>query len=373
MEQAASVFNHSVHTTAKTSPDQAGSHFKGKYLYLYIIGEPEKSSKNENTPNSVVNLLKNVVKKPVKIGFSRNPWARTTDLQRSTNPNLTLLAYVRVAPGCPSQLPDVLQKAGKKKGWYFMDGTVKALIYQIKEKTFSGFKNWCEKPLYGTWYRGSAITPEQPATDHSAENNPNEAGKKPSEKITTKRTITNSLNKNKDITNKNQPKNEDNTVTLMTLDWMPSPVFDQMKAKHDLPPMQPEDIIEFKLYWMDRRTTKTAAQWDMAFIRNQRRLKKWAEAEREKRSIDITKLVDEKVSQLLEKLGFKGDGMPFKPGFRKKAANTETVTQPWPQAFKEFEKDNTMITEEAKRKNQAAQTDHMRQAMASLGMRRKKE
>ena len=359
MEQAASVFNHSVHTAHLSQADHRSKtpsktpHQKRDYDYFYVIGVPEKRLGQIVSGFPVVNS-------PVKIGYSKNPWARTTDLKATVCKDMELLACVRVVPNARAKIKPYFRKAGKKPNWYFMDNSVKSLIIKINNETFTGLDNWIAPPIYGKWLRKLS----QPAATADPETNENETDsdeKIDCEKLTTKQNHTNNINKNNDIENKKQPEHEDSAVFSMFYEWEPWTNAQWLLQRNGVK-LEPSKKVEFILYWMRRPDVKrTQAHWEHSLMADLRKL----EARRKKEARREAAII-ERAAQLIAKAQGKYGGG--------KRSNPDAVTTvAWPQAFKAFEKETTVVTEEARRKNQAAQVDHMRQAMASLGMRRKKE
>ena len=348
---------------------------KRPYDYFYVIGVIENRSNNGSNNRSKNDVERfpvvPVVNSPVKIGFSKNPWARITDLKKSVHPDIELLACVGVAPNCRAKVAPYFQKAGNKPNWYFMDDNVKSLIRNINNESFTGLGNWSNPPIYGKWYRKTKLQPAPTGNDQTYEKDHKTDNENHSQEITTNQNHPNNINNNKQIEDENKPEDEKEALFAMTLEWQPSIAFTWLLDRNGQDKLEPSKLNEFILYWRTRPTVKrTQERWEHTLQIDLRKL----EAKRKKAERREAAYI---AAQLAAKIpGYTGQknyqyGQSGGEKWHSGGYYGQSVSTSWPQAFKAFEKTETVvITEDGIRQNKAAHATHMAAAMASLGKRK---
>lgn len=70
----------------------------------------------------------------VKIGYSKNPWARLRDLQTATTEKLRVIATVRTTESTEFTTHELFAEQRIKGEWFSVDGVLSSVIKQIKSK-----------------------------------------------------------------------------------------------------------------------------------------------------------------------------------------------------------------------------------------------
>lgn len=97
------------------SPDlPAGESLEGYRGYVYFIGDPSSAT--------------------IKIGYSKNPWARVKDLQTGRTDNLCVVATVRTTDVSECAVHELLSDERTAGEWFKVSPRIKSLIASIKAK-----------------------------------------------------------------------------------------------------------------------------------------------------------------------------------------------------------------------------------------------
>jgi hypothetical protein len=230
-----------------------------------MIGEPENRSKSAKIttdsdtrgPVSVVNTLKTVVNPPVKVAFSRNPWARLRDLQKSTNPDFELLATIRVPNDCAMEILDYLIPGGRKKGWYHHNDTLKSLILNIKNKYLRDYGSLVEFVQTGAELTNNRTVSDQQAVELSEE--------KPLAPADQNLPTT----KSKEPNHINQNSARGSGRFLMYSQWQPRETFKPIVEKVGLLEYLKPALANTVLYWMreDKNHEGDQDHWEQILLK----------------------------------------------------------------------------------------------------------
>lgn len=206
--------------------------------------------------NGYVYFIKNPLSGLIKIGYSKNPWARLSELRRNYGSELSVVATIKTVDKSEVSIHATLSQFRVEGEWFIESECIKSLISRIVageittvEATNAYASNYCSPP--------TATTNTDPDIDTDLKENPSLRGS--------------------EIPDVQEPQflaGLDIPVGKFTMhdNWRPSQDWPRLAATWGIALPEPAylstELAEFTAYWESERKVFTQVQWEQKFARS---------------------------------------------------------------------------------------------------------
>ncbi|WP_227819134.1 DUF1376 domain-containing protein [Raoultella ornithinolytica] len=206
--------------------------------------------------NGYVYFIRNPLSGLIKIGYSKNPWARLSELRRNYGSELCVVATIKTVDKSEVSIHATLSKFRVEGEWFTESECIKSLILRIVageittvEATNAYASNYCSEP--------TAPTNTDPDIDTDLKENPSLRGR--------------------EIPAIQEPQyleGLDIPIGKFTMydNWRPSQDWPRLAATWGIalpvPAYLPTELAEFTAYWESEGKVFTQVQWEQKFARS---------------------------------------------------------------------------------------------------------
>lgn len=215
--------------------------------------------------NGYVYFIKNPASGLIKIGYSKNPWARLSELRRNYGSELAVVATIKTVEKSETTIHAAFDQYRVEGEWFTESECIKAVILAVVageittvDATRSYVDNYCSAPTATTNTDPDKDTDLKENPSLSAGKNKNSGGVIPPTESTPPRYL--------------DGLDEPIGKFTMTSVWLPSRDFRQRAAMWGIalpePVYLPTELAEFASYWESEGKVFTQVQWEQKFARH---------------------------------------------------------------------------------------------------------
>ncbi|MEB0325779.1 DUF1376 domain-containing protein [Citrobacter portucalensis] len=215
--------------------------------------------------NGYVYFIKNPASGLIKIGYSKNPWARLSELRRNYGSELSVVATIKTVEKSETSIHAAFDRYRVEGEWFIESESIKAVISAVVagelttvDATRSYVDNYCSSTTATT--NTDTDLKENPSLNAGAMKNPS------GEELP-------SLAMPRYLDGVSEPIGK----FSMTDSWLPSRDFRQRAASWGISLPEPDylltELAEFTAYWESEGKVFTQIQWEQKFARHVARVR----------------------------------------------------------------------------------------------------